>query len=98
LPRRSDDEELSALGERRDTGGDVDIRAEVVAFVVLLQSASDLFVRIAMLRWATLLVPLLGCGLMCFGGAILATVGIARAARGGSSEHTSDRDGLNTQT
>ena len=34
------------------------------------------------MRWTLVLVPLLMCGLMCFGGVILAAFGISRASRG----------------
>jgi hypothetical protein len=32
-----------------------------------------------MMRWGLVLVPLLACGLMCFGGVILAALGLRKA-------------------
>jgi hypothetical protein len=34
-----------------------------------------------MMRWALVLVPLLACGLMCFGGVILAALGFRKATQ-----------------
>jgi hypothetical protein len=41
-----------------------------------------------MLRWALVLVPLLGCGLMCFGGVVIAALGFRRAT--GTRERACD--------
>ena len=41
-----------------------------------------------MLRWTIVLLPLLMCGLMCFGGVILAALGIGHAARNRGAAHS----------